>query len=105
MNIFVNSNKQLMTNINKFETLYDMQSHKAEKILSLFKYLPFGYTLEVQRRTNKERPELSSQTIRNVKAGITKDLYVLNHIIALAKEHKKEEDKQKNKLDNQILNS
>lgn len=78
----------MKTNVNKFQSLYNMQLHKAEKISELFdKCLVHGYTNEVLSRALKVGIEANSQTIRNVRSGLgVANLPVLNLIIEVAKE-------------------
>lgn len=75
------------TNINKFIQLYDMQLHIAEKTFDLLnKYLPYGYSSEITNRAKLKGLKTNDQRVRMVKAGIQKDIIILDLLIDLAKE-------------------
>ena len=79
-----------MTNINKFQTLYDMHSHKAEKVEKLLKdHLPHSYTGEVIERAKKQGIKTTSQVVRNVRNGFgPSNILIFSILLEVAKEHK-----------------
>lgn len=77
-----------MTNIQKITAEYNVQTHKAKKIVSLFKYLPYGYTSAIIAIAKKRGLNITSQQIRNVKGFIKFDIQVLNLLIEFAAQEK-----------------
>lgn len=80
-----------MTKITSKPKATDMHLHieKGRKIIN--DYLPLMYVKKVQAKfPDKQKP--SAQIIRNVKAGLVERIDVLNALIEVAKEHKKELD-------------
>lgn len=101
VNTFENKLIQLMTNINKFKELYDMQSHKAEEVALLFKdFLPHGYSQDVVNLANEKEIEVSSGVVRSVKAGLVKNIKVLTVLVEYAKEKKEAAKKEREQLNN-----
>lgn len=71
--------------------LYNMQLHKAKRIVSLVdKYLPKRfYTAEVIKRCNEKNLTITEQIVRDVKNFRTKNERVLDIIIEVAIESQK----------------
>lgn len=82
----------MKTNINKFQALYGMQLHKAEKICALFdEHLYHGYAKDVIELAAKAGIKTNSQSVRNVRNGFgVANLPLFNIIIELAKEKEAE---------------
>ena len=94
-----------MTNIDKLKTLYNMQSHKAEKVIDLLdNHLPYSYSKKVVEIAKKRRLETSETLVRNVKGLINKNLHILNIILEVAKSHKNLMELEQEKL-NQIISN
>jgi hypothetical protein len=89
-----------MTNLNKLYTLYDINGPKAQESLKdlLLNHLPKEYTSKVINKLNLENITVDSQTVRNTKAGIIKNILVFNAIIEIASEHKSLSNHLKNNL-------
>ncbi len=79
-----------MTNLNKLYTLYNVESIKEKEVLKdlLVNHLPKEYTAKVILRLAKDKIKTDSQTVRNTKSGISKNILIFNAIIEVAKEHK-----------------
>lgn len=79
-----------MTNLNKLCALYDIQIPKDQEVLKdlLTNHLPKEYTGKVISKLNASGITVDSQTVRNTKAGISKNILVFNVIIEIAKEYK-----------------
>ena len=78
-----------MTNLNKLYTLYNIHGAKAQEALKdlLTNHLPKEYTTKVIKKLSNEDVTVDSQTVRNTKAGITKNILIFNAIIEIAKEY------------------
>tara|TARA_R110000868_G_scaffold56488_13_gene174876 strand:+ start:9241 stop:9519 length:279 start_codon:yes stop_codon:yes gene_type:complete len=89
-----------MTNLNKLYTLYDVHSHKEQETLKdlLSNHLPKEYTNKVIARLASEGIKVDSQTVRNTKSGISKNILVFNAIIEMAKEYKSVSNRLKKNL-------
>lgn len=89
-----------MTNLNKLYTLYDIHGTKAQEALKdlLTNHLPKEYTTKVIKKLSEEDITVDSQTIRNTKAGIIKNILIFNAIIEIAKEYKELSNKLKKNL-------
>lgn len=89
-----------MTNLNKLYTLYDVQAKKEQEVLKdlLTNHLPKEYTTKVINKLSLDNVNMDSQTIRNTKSGISKNLLVFNAIIEIAKEYKDMSDRLKKNL-------
>ncbi|WP_303318215.1 hypothetical protein Q4Q34_11095 [Flavivirga abyssicola] len=79
-----------MTNLNKLYALYNIDIHKEQETLKdlLVNHLPKEYTSKVMDKLNTNEIIVDSQTVRNTKAGISKNILVFNAIIEVAKEYK-----------------
>ncbi|TGV00518.1 hypothetical protein [Flavivirga rizhaonensis] len=79
-----------MTNLNKLYALYGIDIHKEQETLKdlLVNHLPKEYTSKVMDKLNTNEIIVDSQTVRNTKAGISKNILVFNAIIEVAKEYK-----------------
>lgn len=79
-----------MTNLNKLYTLYDVKSHKEQEALKdlLTNHLPKEYTSKVIEKLASDKITVDSQTVRNTKGGICKNILVFNAIIEIAKTYK-----------------
>ncbi|TYA74841.1 hypothetical protein [Seonamhaeicola marinus] len=79
-----------MTNLNKLYALYDISRSSAQEALKdlLINHLPKEYTNKVIKKLEQEGVIVDSQTIRNTKAGLIKNILIFNSIIEIAKEHK-----------------
>lgn len=79
-----------MTNLNKLCILYDVDPQKEREVLKdlLINHLPKEYTAKVIHKLALVNIDTDSQTIRNVKSGITKNILVFNAIVEVAKEYK-----------------
>ncbi len=91
-----------MTNLNKLYTLYDIHGHKEQKALKdlLTNHLPKEYTSKVIDKLRANKVSVDSQTVRNTKAGISKNILVFNAILEIAKEYKTMSDRLKKILKN-----
>ncbi len=91
-----------MTNLNKLYTLYDIHTHKEQESLKdlLINHLPKEYTSKVIDKLNTNKVIVDSQTVRNTKAGISKNILVFNAIIEIAKEYKTMSDRLRKILKN-----
>lgn len=83
------------TKVNKLVELYNMRSHKANRIVSLLEHhLPKRfYALEVTARCKKKRIEVSPQIVRDVKNFRTKNSKVLDIIVGFAVENEKAQNR------------
>ena len=79
-----------MTNLNKLYTYYDIHSSKEQETLKdlLINHLPKEYTNTVIANLASKGIKVDSQTVRNAKSGINKNIVVFNAIIEMAKEYK-----------------
>lgn len=79
-----------MTNLNKLYTLYNVHTHNEQETLKdlLLNHLPKEYTSKVISKLETEEIIVDSQTVRNIKSGISKNILVFNAIIEIAKEYK-----------------
>lgn len=79
-----------MTNLNKLYTLYNVYTHNEQETLKdlLLNHLPKEYTGKVISKLETEDIIVDSQTVRNTKSGISKNILVFNAIIEIAKEYK-----------------
>ncbi|MDD7886349.1 hypothetical protein [Flavivirga sp. 57AJ16] len=91
-----------MTNLNKLYALYDIRILKEQKALEdlLIKHLPKEYTSKVIDKLSANKVIVDSQTVRNTKAGISKNILVFNAIIEVAKEYKVMANRLKKNLKN-----
>ncbi|AUP80258.1 hypothetical protein [Flavivirga eckloniae] len=89
-----------MTNLNKLYALYDISNSKEQEALKdlLANHLPKEYTQKVINKLKKSGLKIDSQTVRNTKAGISKNILVFNAIIEIAKEYKTLSDRLKRNL-------
>lgn len=92
-----------MTNLNKLYSLYYINGTQAQKALKdlLVNHLPKEYTEKVIKKLKEDNIITDSQTVRNTKAGIIKNILVFNAIIEVAKEHQTLSNKLKNNLLNE----
>ena len=92
--------KHVMTNLNKLYTLYDIHSSKEKETLKdlLLNHLPKEYTSKVIKKLDAKGITVDSQTVRNSKAGISKNILVFNVIIEIAREYKEMSNCLKNNL-------
>lgn len=79
-----------MTNLNKLYALYDIRTRTEQEALEdlLTIHLPKEYTSKVIDKLNANGIIVDSQTVRNTKAGISKNILVFNAIIEIAREYK-----------------
>ncbi|MEC3906847.1 hypothetical protein VOI54_07440 [Tamlana sp. 2201CG12-4] len=79
-----------MTNLNKLYTFYDISTPKEKEALRdlLVNHLPKEYTGKVIDKLRANNIEVDSQTVRNIKSGICKNILVFNAIIEVANEFK-----------------
>ncbi|GAA3648315.1 hypothetical protein [Flavivirga jejuensis] len=79
-----------MTNLNKLCALYDIQTRTEQEALEnlLTIHLPKEYTAKVIDKLKENGISSDSQTVRNTKAGISKNILVFNAIVEIAREHK-----------------
>ncbi len=89
-----------MTNLNKLYTYYDVDDKKEQEVLLdlLKNHLPKEYTSKVITKLAEEGLTTDSQTVRNIKSGISKNIQVFNAIIEVAKEYEKISNRLKNNL-------
>ena len=89
-----------MTNLNKLYTFYDITTQKEQEVLKdlLINHLPKEYTTKVINKLSTHNISIDSQTIRNTKSGISKNLLVFNAIIEIAKEYKEMSNRLKKNL-------
>lgn len=89
-----------MTNLNKLYTYYDVDDKKEQEVLLdlLKNHLPKEYTNKVITKLAEEGLTTDSQTVRNIKSGISKNIQVFNAIIEVAKEYEKISNRLKNNL-------
>ncbi len=80
-----------MTNLNKLYRLYNICTPDEQKALKdlLLNHLPKEYTNKVIEMLSHKGITVDSQTIRNVKAGISKNIFVFSTIIEIAHEYKR----------------
>ncbi len=92
-----------MTNLNKLYTLYDVQLHKEQQVLKdlLENHLPKEYTSKVIRKLANDNIVVDSQTVRNIKSGISKNILIFNAIIEVAKAYKDISNRLKKNLQKQ----
>tara|TARA_R110002049_G_scaffold143633_1_gene305819 strand:+ start:15731 stop:16057 length:327 start_codon:yes stop_codon:yes gene_type:complete len=85
-----NEFKQVMTNLNKLYTLYNIHVPKEQKTLKdlLLNHLPKEYTSKVIEKLASKNIIVDSQMVRNTKGGIIKNIVVFNAIIEISKEYK-----------------
>ena len=93
---------QVMTNLNKLYTLYNVQSIKEQEVLKdlLVNHLPKEYTAKVIFKLANDNIKTDSQTVRNTKSGISKNILIFNAIIEVAKDHKHISNRLKKNLQN-----
>ncbi|MDO5972170.1 hypothetical protein Q4Q35_20410 [Flavivirga aquimarina] len=91
-----------MTNLNKLYTLYGIRAPKEQETLKdlLKNHLPKEYTNKVIDELKANNIVVDSQTVRNTKAGISKNILIFNAIIEIAKEYKKMSNRLKDNLKN-----
>ena len=79
-----------MTNLNKLYALYDIHIRKEQETLKdlLINHLPKEYTSKVIYKLSSNKVIVDSQTVRNTKAGISKNILVFNAILEIAREYK-----------------
>lgn len=79
-----------MTNLNKLYTSYEVNTPKEREVLKdlLTNHLPKEYTAMVISKLKAKHFEVDSQTVRNTKCGLTKNIVIFNTIIEIAKEYK-----------------
>lgn len=79
-----------MTNLNKLYALYDVHSAKEQDVLKdlLLNHLPKEYTSIVIKRLSNKNIIVRSQTVRNTKSGIIKNIMIFDAIIDVANEFK-----------------
>ncbi|MEP1487602.1 MAG: hypothetical protein ABJL44_10180 [Algibacter sp.] len=89
-----------MTNLNKLYTLYDVRKQKEQEVLKdlLVNHLPKEYTSRVISKLLNDDIKVDSQTVRNTKSGISKNIIVFNAIIEVAKMYKTISNRLKNNL-------
>lgn len=89
-----------MTNLNKLFSFYNVCSHKEQEALRdlLENHLPKYYTSEVIEKLKSEDIAVDSGVVRNVKIGLSKNIFVFNAIVEVAKKYKTVSDSLKNKL-------
>lgn len=89
-----------MTNLNKLYTHYDVSSVKERNVLKnlLVNHLPKEYTKMVINNLKSKGIHVDSQTVRNTKSGISKNILVFNAIIEVAKEFETISNQFKEKL-------
>jgi hypothetical protein len=89
-----------MTNLNKLYTLYDVSKQKEQEVLKdlLVNHLPKEYTSIVIAKLVNDNIKVDSQTVRNTKSGISKNIIVFNAIIEVAKMYKTISNRLKNNL-------
>ncbi len=89
-----------MTNLNKLYALYDIDLPKEQEALEdlLINHLPKEYTGKVIKYLKSTGITTDSQTVRNTKAGITKNIQVFNAILEIAREYKTLSNRLKNIL-------
>jgi uncharacterized protein YaaW (UPF0174 family) len=90
-----------MTNLNKLYALYDVYGTKEQEVLKdlLENHLPKEYTSKViSKLSDEEGIAVDSQTVRNIKSGISKNIKVFNAIIEVAKEYETISNRLKNNL-------
>ncbi|WP_299555721.1 hypothetical protein [Seonamhaeicola sp.] len=91
-----------MTNLNKLYSYYDVSTPIQQKALKelLLNHLPKEYTNKVIEKLQAKDVTIDRQTVRNVKAGISKNIMVFNAIIEVAREFKAISDRLKENLQN-----
>tara|TARA_R110002050_G_scaffold300769_1_gene472445 strand:+ start:82613 stop:82891 length:279 start_codon:yes stop_codon:yes gene_type:complete len=79
-----------MTNLNKLYSFYDVNSSKDQSVLKdlLLNHLPKEYTGKVIKKLSNKDIIVDSQTVRNTKSGIIKNIIVFDAIIDVANEFK-----------------
>ncbi|GAB1857480.1 hypothetical protein MHTCC0001_23160 [Flavobacteriaceae bacterium MHTCC 0001] len=79
-----------MTNLNKLYTLYGVDTRKEKDALKdlLTNHLPKEYTRMVINKLELKGVQVDSQTVRNTKGGISKNLLIFSAIVEVAKEYK-----------------
>ena len=88
-----------MTNLHNIFKLYNVQSHNQNLVRDLLtKHLPSSYTSKIKELVADQHPDISSQTIRDVKCGRVKDIIVYEALITLAQSQYKIEQRVNNKL-------
>ncbi|WP_242094852.1 hypothetical protein [Aestuariivivens sediminicola] len=89
-----------MTNLNKLYTIYDVQEPKEKEVLKdlLTNHLPKEYTAIVINRLRHNDVQVDSQSVRNTKCGISKNLVIFSTIIEIAQEYKQLSKKLKDNL-------
>ncbi|WP_203258101.1 hypothetical protein [Hyunsoonleella ulvae] len=89
-----------MTNLNKLYTHYDVSSVKERNVLKnlLVNHLPKEYTKMVINNLKSKGIHVDSQTVRNTKSGISKNILVFNAIVEVAKEFETISNQFKEKL-------
>ncbi|WP_242085479.1 hypothetical protein [Aestuariivivens sediminis] len=89
-----------MTNLNKLYKFYDVQDPQERKALKdlLTNHLPKEYTAIVIGKLRANHIEVDSQSVRNTKCGISKNLIIFNSIIETATEYKELSQKLKDNL-------
>ncbi|GAA3585102.1 hypothetical protein GCM10022395_36400 [Snuella lapsa] len=91
---------QIMTNLNKLYALYDVRSQKERDTLSdlLTNHLPKEYTSLVIQKLKRQGIYTDSQSVRNIKGGISKNILVFNAIVEIANEYKTVSNRLKDNL-------
>lgn len=79
-----------MTNLNKLYALYGIHIRKEQETLKdlLTNHLPKEYTSKVIDKLSANKVMVDSQTVRNTKSGISKNILVFNAILEIAREYK-----------------
>ncbi len=81
--------RTIMTNIEKYQALYDMHSHKAQEVAELFdEHLEYGYSNSIKKLAKEQQLEVSNETIRKVRIGLVQNLEIFNLLISHAKKNK-----------------
>ncbi len=91
-----------MTNLNKLYIYYDVHSPKEQETLKdlLTNHLPKEYTAKVILKLANEDIKVDSQTVRNVKSGISKNILIFNAIVEIASKYKAISNRLKKNLNN-----
>jgi len=89
-----------MTNLHKLYAFYNVCSHIEKDTLKdlLENHLPKEYTSKVIEKLKADDIAVDSAIVRNVKCGRTKDVFVFNAIVEVAKEYKEVSENLQSKL-------
>jgi hypothetical protein len=87
-----------MTNILNKMKENDVHTHINKAYALLDEHLPYEYAKEVVTELAKSNVKVTAGTVRNVKAGKTSRLDVLNALLLIAKRNKKQKEKLKSNL-------